>query len=41
LPDGLESRVECTPNAATLVDLYDRIRLLEERLAAVESDTDR
>ena len=28
-------------NGATLVDLYDRIRLLEERLATVESGRDR
>ena len=28
-------------NGATLVDLYDRIRQLEDRLAAVESDRDR
>jgi len=28
-------------NGATLVDLYDRIRQLEERLAAVESERDR
>jgi hypothetical protein len=28
-------------NGATLVDLYDRIRQLEERLVAVESERDR
>jgi hypothetical protein len=51
LPDGPESREDfvrrhrnrpgVVANGATLVDLYDRIRHLEERLASVESGTDR
>ncbi|MCF4122199.1 hypothetical protein L1785_14560 [Antribacter sp. KLBMP9083] len=36
-----QNRSGVVANGATLVDLYDRVRRLEERITAVESDQDR